>query len=48
MKPRSEQEWWVVASIFTLHVLMALLLFIIWIGLAVMVFFAVAWLVAML
>jgi hypothetical protein len=43
-----DKEWWVVAAVFTGHVLLAMILLIIWCAIGVAVFLGIAWLVTKL
>ena len=44
----NEREWWVVALVFTFHVIMAAVLLVVWAAMTVGLFLAIAWVVGML
>ena len=46
MSSTADQEWYVAAAVFTLHAVLALVFFAVWIALFIVIFFAIAWLAA--
>ena len=44
----SEREWYVVAGVFTLHVLLAMIFLAVWAAIALVIFLGIAWLAAYL